>query len=86
MDPLQQDILRLVAGHNGKWFWYQLDRFLAGTYDVSVALMPAIEELAAAGLIEIRVNSELGDIPRYWLTPAGHSAVIDFKNTGAPRT
>lgn len=75
VEELRQGILRLVADHDGEWYWYQLDRALAGIYpEVSTALLPAVRELTAAGLIDIRPNLAFGNIPRYWLTDAGREA------------
>jgi hypothetical protein len=71
---LKLAILQAVAGHQGEWYWYQLDRRLVGTIpEVPERLMAAVKELAAAGLIDIRLNPVLGDIPRYWLTDAGQA-------------
>jgi hypothetical protein len=71
---LMLDILREVAAHDGEWYWYQLDRRLLGNHpEVLDGLMAAVRELANAGLIEVRPNLALGDIPRYWLTEAGRA-------------
>jgi len=73
---LKLDILREVAGHDGEWYWYQLDRRLVGRHpEAPRELMVGVKELAAAGLIEIRPNPALGDIPRYWLTEAGRGHI-----------
>jgi len=75
---LKMDILREVAAHDGEWYWYQLDRRLLGTHpEVPDGLMAAVKELAAAGLIDIRPNPDLGDIPRYWLTDAGRARLAE---------
>jgi hypothetical protein len=75
---LKLDILRVVAVRDGEWYWYQLDRRLFGTHpEVPEELMVAVKELAAEGLIEIRPNPTLGDIPRYWLTDAGRTRLAD---------
>ena len=45
-----------------------------GLYDpheVSIFLMSAVRELEADGLIEIRPNPKLGEIPRYWVAEKG---------------
>lgn len=72
---LGREILRLVASHNGEWYWYQIDRALTGKYaDPPTQLMDCIRGLEKSGLIEIRPNSALGAIPRYWVTNAGRLA------------
>jgi hypothetical protein len=72
------DILHNVASHDGQWYWYQLDRCLFGRHpEVPSGLMATVNELATAGLIEIRPNPPLGDIPRYWLTEAGRVRLME---------
>lgn len=78
---LKLAILREVAAHDGAWYWYQLDRRLLGTHpEVPDGLMAAVNELAGLGLIDIRPNPALGDIPRYWLTDAGRAAVAEQRH------
>ena len=75
---LKMDILREVAAHDGEWYWYQLDRRLLGMHpEVPDGLMAAVKELAAEGLIDVRPNPALGDIPRYWLTDAGRARLAE---------
>jgi hypothetical protein len=75
-EDVKLDILRLVARHDGEWFWYQVDRTLSGTRPGCVGPFVAeIGELESAGLIEIRPNATLGDQGRYWLTEAVRAAV-----------
>ena len=77
-EDVKLDILRLVARHDGEWFWYHVDRALSGTRPGCVGpFMAEISELASAGLIEIRPNFALGDQGRYWLTEAGRAVVAD---------
>jgi hypothetical protein len=74
---VKRDILRLVARHDGEWFWYQIDRALSGNRPECVGpFMAEINELAAAGLIEIRPNLAPGEQGRYWLTDTGRSAMV----------
>jgi hypothetical protein len=78
---LKLDIVSEVAIHNGEWYWYQLDRRLLGVHpEGSGGLMAAVKESAAAGLIEIRPNPALVDIPRYWLTDAGRAWLAEQRH------
>jgi hypothetical protein len=73
---VKKEILRLVARHDGEWYWYQVDLALSGTRPDCVGPFKAeIDELIAEGLIEIHPNFALGDRGRYWLTDAGRRAV-----------
>ncbi len=75
-EEVKQEILRLVAHHDGEWYWYQVDLALSGARLECVGPFKAeIDELTAEGLIEIRPNFALGDRGRYWLTDAGRRAV-----------
>ncbi len=74
-EDVKRDILRLVARHDGEWFWYQVDRALSGTRPGCVGpFMAEISELEAEGLIAIRPNVALGEQGRYWLTETGRAA------------
>lgn len=73
-EDLKFEILRLIAGHDGEWYWSQVDRALSGTHLGRVGPFRAeIEELAAEGLIEIEIRPHRapGDQARYWVTDAG---------------
>jgi hypothetical protein len=75
-EQVKKEILRLVARHDGEWYWYQVDRALSGIGPECVGPFKAeIDELTADGLIEIRPNCALGDRGRYWLTDAGRREV-----------
>jgi hypothetical protein len=77
-EDVKLDILRLIARHDGEWFWYQVDRALSGSRPGCVGpFMAEIGDLASAGLIEIRPNPTLGEQGRYWLTDAGRAAADD---------
>lgn len=64
--------LRLVAAHDGQWYWYQLDRALSA--DHPGPFFAEIDALAAAGLIEVRRVPEPGAV-RYHLTARGASVL-----------
>ena len=71
-DQLKLEILRNVAAHDGEWYWYQLDRAIIAYHPyLSAKLMPAIKDLAASGLIDIRPNKQRPDLQVYFITPAG---------------
>ena len=75
----KRDVLRLVARHDGQWYWYQIDRALSGRRPDCIGPFGAeIDELAAEGLIEVRRNPELDEHPRYWLTDKGRSALAEW--------
>ncbi len=77
-EDVKLDILRLVARHDGEWFWYHIDRALSGARIGCVGPFTAeIGDLESAGLIETRPNFALGDQGRYWRTEAGRAAVAD---------
>lgn len=68
------EILRLIAKHDGEWYWYQIDRALSGrTPGVVGPFMEEIKSLQDDGLIEIRMNPRIDKIERYWITDAGRA-------------
>jgi hypothetical protein len=74
-EDVKRDILRLVALHDGEWYWYQVDLNLSGTRPGCFGpFMAEIDELAAEGLIDIRPNHAMDERDRYWLTEAGRLA------------
>lgn len=69
-------ILQKVAAHDGKWYWYQLDRaILWKCPELSQQLVPAIKELEVDGLILITPNPEQVDFEVYWITEQGPTAL-----------
>lgn len=74
-EDTKREILRLIALHDGEWYWYQVDLVLSGTRAGCFGpFMDEIRELAAEGLIEIRPNHAIDEKDRYWLTEAGRHA------------
>lgn len=74
----KREVLRAIARHDGEWYWYQVDCAISGRGpDCIGPFVAEIDELAAEGLIEVRSNPALGDIPRFWLTDAGRAAVAE---------
>jgi hypothetical protein len=65
-DRIKQEILQLVAEHDGKWYWYQIDRALSNKY--TGPFENEIDELLKSGSIESRVNPEIDGMLRYWIT------------------
>lgn len=61
-------VLQLIAKQNGEHTWYTLDRALAGKFDVSRLLIPALKQLAQDGLVDPRGPAHM---PIYWLTDKG---------------
>lgn len=74
----KREVLRAIAGHDGEWYWYQVDRAVSDRGpDCIGPFFEEIRELAAEGLIEIRSCAELPGGERYWLTEAGRAAIAD---------
>ena len=72
----KREVLRVIARHDGEWYWYQVDRALSGrSPDCIGPFVAEINELAAEGLIEVRPAPDLAGGVRYWLTEAGRVAV-----------
>jgi DNA-binding HxlR family transcriptional regulator len=81
MDPFQQEILELIASHDGQYSWYQLDRALS-TWSVNRernppllrSLTKVLRELEEQGLLV----SEAGHVPSqpvYSITAQGRQAI-----------
>ena len=76
-ETAKREVLRLIARHDGQWYWYQIDRALSGRApDCIGPFFAEIQELAAQGLIEIRPCPEHAGFERYWLTEAGRVAAM----------
>lgn len=72
------EVLQAIAGHDGEWYWYQVDRAVSGRGpDCIGPFFAEIRELAAEGLIEVRPRPELPGGERYWLTDAGRATVAE---------
>lgn len=72
----KREVLLAIARHNGGWYWYQVDRAVSGRGPDCIGQFAAeIDELAAKGLIEIRLTSDLPGGVWYWLNDAGRVAV-----------
>jgi DNA-binding PadR family transcriptional regulator len=71
---MYETILYIIAGHDGEHTWYTLDRALAGRFDVSLLLMPALKQLAQDGMIEPRGAAPM---PTYWVTEKGKAHVAE---------
>lgn len=66
-------LLACIQEHDGKWYWYQLDRALSATVGLDGRhLLREINALHDAGLIEIQ---ELAGRPRYFITDDGRRFV-----------
>lgn len=67
-EDIKNEILELIAHHNGQWYWYQIDRYLSYHHPEKPGpYFDEINALKVEGLIEARKNKE-STIPRYWLT------------------
>jgi len=74
----KREVLRAIAGHDGEWYWYQVDRAVSNGPSGCVGpFLAEIDELAAEGLIEVRPAPDLPGGVRYWLTDAGRTAVAE---------
>ena len=74
----KREVLRAIAGHDGEWYWYQVDRAISGRSPDCIGPFAAeIDALAAEGLIEIRLTPDLPGGVRYWLTEAGRVATAE---------
>ncbi len=72
----KREVLRVIARHDGEWYWYQVDRAISGrSPDCIGPFVAEIDELAAEGLIEVRPAPDSAGGVRYWLTEAGRVAV-----------
>jgi hypothetical protein len=72
----KREVLRVIAEHDGQWYWYQVDRAISGLHPDCVGpFQTEILELEGAGLIEVRACPDLPGGVRYWLTEAGRAAV-----------
>lgn len=74
MHARKMAVLRLIAEHDGEWYWYQIDRSLSAA-ELPGPFMIEIDELVGDGLVEVRDNAALGPPLRYWLTETGMRAV-----------
>ena len=80
----KREVLRAIAGHDGEWYWYQVDRAVSGhSPDCTGPFFAEIDELAADGLIEIRPCPDLACGVRYWLTEVGRVAEQRHAEPGA---
>jgi len=69
----QLHLLTYIQEHDGKWYWYQLDRAISATVGLNGRyLQLEINALHAAGLIEIQ---EIGGRPHYFVTDNGRQFV-----------
>jgi DNA-binding HxlR family transcriptional regulator len=67
---MEQELLALIAEHDGQWGWYQLDRALSVRgIDVS-GLMAALDALERARLVAVSL-AKPGQQPHYRLTTKG---------------
>lgn len=74
----KREVLRVIAAHDGEWYWYQVDRAVSGGPSGYVGpFSTEIDALAAGGLIEVRPTPDLPGCVRYWLTDAGRIAVAE---------
>ena len=71
---VKRDVLEQIRKHDGKWYWYQLDRYFVGVHPHD-KVRAAVRDLAASNLIEMRPNASLGEFPCYWLTEAGRTVL-----------
>lgn len=77
----KREVLRVIAAHDGEWYWYQVDRAVSGGPSGCVGPFSAeIDALAAEGLIDVRPTPELPGGVRYWLTDAGRAAVAEQRH------
>ena len=80
-----KEILRLIAEHDGQWYWYQIDRALCSHADLD-CIGPFIEELQALAdekLIEVRPDQTIDEHERYWLTEKGRQCLVELVGIGS---
>ena len=70
-ESVKKQILRLVARHDGEWYWYQVDRFLSTKGTGPGPFFAEIDELVKEGLIDVRPHPKLDHHERYWITDKG---------------
>jgi hypothetical protein len=72
MTEIEQQLLRAIEKHDGEWTWYQLDRVLDPSKNMT--LMPSLNGLIAAGHIE-EIPGHHPSMPFYKITESGRSAL-----------
>ncbi len=73
---MNQEILELIARHDGSWTWYQLERALGERAEVKAGQLPAaLNELERNGLIVASHDSRFPQ-PVYRLTEKGLSLIL----------
>ncbi|WP_133257165.1 hypothetical protein [Hymenobacter edaphi] len=77
LDAFEWLLLSLVAQHDGRWYWYQLDRAIVrrlGALDRP--LSASIARLTAAGYLAGRPPAD--SRPKYLLGPQGHTLLREY--------
>jgi DNA-binding PadR family transcriptional regulator len=81
MDPFAQEILELIAAHDGQYTWYQLDRALSSwsvnrerNLPLLKGLTRVLRELEERGLISSGAG-HLPSQPVYWITAQGRQEI-----------
>ncbi|MEK0195691.1 hypothetical protein [Microcoleus anatoxicus] len=70
---IKKEILQLIAQHDGKWYWYQIDRCLSIRHpETPGPYLDEINALKEDGLIYERKYSG-SEFIRYWITDSGRS-------------
>jgi hypothetical protein len=72
---IREAVLQLIAAHDGKWSWYQIERGLsARSINSEGRLMSIINDLISDNLI-VAVPSSIASQSMYELTDAGKMAL-----------
>ncbi|MEG4227701.1 hypothetical protein QUA35_16930 [Microcoleus sp. N9_B2] len=75
---IKKEILQLVAQNDGKWYWYQIDRYLSIRHpETPGPYFNEIKALKEEGLIDERKYSGskfIGD----WMTDAGRARLQEL--------
>ncbi|MEG5000583.1 hypothetical protein [Microcoleus sp. B4-D4] len=70
---IKQEILQLIAQHDGKWYWYQIDRYLSINHpEIPGPYLDEIKVLKEEGLIDER-KFYGSQFRLYWITDAGRA-------------
>ncbi|WP_293146235.1 MULTISPECIES: hypothetical protein [unclassified Microcoleus] len=72
-NEIKKEILQLITQHDGKWYWYQIDRYLSISHpEMPGSYIDEIKALKEQGLIEERKYSS-SEFTRYWMTDEGRA-------------
>lgn len=74
INSIERQVLELIEQHNGKWYWYHIDRQISRHGEIVGPFNKELKHLKDLGYYE-EILGDNAIKPTYWITDKGRSVL-----------